>query len=152
MAQWKRICLPLQKIGFDPWIRNIPWSRKWQPALTFLPGKIPWKELTSSLQSLGSQESDMTEWLNTYRIYFIHSINSGVVFQSLSGVQLLATPWTAACQASLSLAISQSLLKLISIESVMSCNHLIHCHPFLLIPLIFLSVKVFSNELALCVR
>ena len=66
--------------------------------------------------------------------------------QSLSHVWLFATPWTAACQASLSITNSQSLLKLISIESVMSSNHLILCHPFLLLHSIFPSIKVFSNE------
>ena len=62
------------------------------------------------------------------------------------------TPWTAACQASLSFTISQSLLKLMSIELVMPSNHLILCHPFLLLPSIFPSIRVFSNELALCIR
>ena len=56
------------------------------------------------------------------------------------------TPWTAACQASLSITNSQSLLKLMSIESVMPSNHLILCHPLLLPPSIFLSIRVFSNE------
>ena len=62
------------------------------------------------------------------------------------------TPWTAACQASLSLNISQSLLKLMSIESVMPSNHLIVCHPLLLLPSIFSSIRVFSSELALRIR
>ena len=62
------------------------------------------------------------------------------------------TPWTAACQASLSLTISQSLLKLMSIESVMPSNHLILCCPLLLLPSIFPSSRVFSNELALRIR
>ena len=68
-----------------------------------------------------------------------------VVLQLLSCVQLFATPWTAACQASLSFAISQSLLKLMFIESVMPSNHLILCCP-LLLPSIFPSIRVFSNE------
>ena len=63
-----------------------------------------------------------------------------------------ATPWTAACQASLSITNSQSLLKLMSIESVMSTNSLILCHPLLLLPSIFPSITVFSNELLLCIR
>ena len=71
--------------------------------------------------------------------------------QSLSHVQLFATPWTTACQASLSITNSQSLLKFISIESVMPSNHLILCHP-LLQPSIFPSIRVFSNESALCIR
>ena len=66
--------------------------------------------------------------------------------QSLSCIQLFATPWTAACQASLSITNSQSLLKLMSIESVMPSNHLILCHPLLLPPSIFPSIRVFSDE------
>ena len=67
-------------------------------------------------------------------------------------VQVFATPWTAARQASLSFTISCSLLKLMSIESMMLSNHLILCCPCLLLPLIFLSIRIFSNELALCIR
>ena len=62
------------------------------------------------------------------------------------------TPWTAAYQASLSFIIFQSLLKLMSIDSVMPSNHLILCHPFLLLPSIFPSIRVFSNELTLHIR
>ena len=69
--------------------------------------------------------------------------------QLLSHVWLFATPWTKAHQASLSITNSQSLLKLMSIESVMSSNHLILCHPLLLSPLIFPSIRVFSSESAL---
>ena len=72
--------------------------------------------------------------------------------QSLSCVWLLATPWTAACQASLSITNSWSFLKLMSIESVMPSNHLILCRPLLLLPSIFPSLRVFSNETALCIR
>ena len=70
----------------------------------------------------------------------------------LSHVQLSATPWTAARQASLSITTSQSLLKLMSIESVMPCNHLILCHPLLLLPSIFPGIRVFSSELGLPIR
>ena len=72
--------------------------------------------------------------------------------QSLSRVQLFATPWTAACQASLSITNCQSLLKCMSIESVMPSNHPILCHPLLLPPSIFPSIRVFSNESALRIR
>jgi len=72
--------------------------------------------------------------------------------QSLSHVQLFVTPWTTACQASLSIINSRSLLKLISIESVMPSNHLILCHPLLLLPSIFPSIRVFSSESALRIR
>ena len=68
--------------------------------------------------------------------------------QLLSRVRLFATPWTAACQASLSITNSQSLLKLMSIESVIPSNHLILCHPLLLLPSIFPSIRVFSDESA----
>ena len=74
-----------------------------------------------------------------------------VVVQSLSCVQLFGTPWTAACQASLSYTIFRSLLKLMSIELVMPSNHLILCHP-LLLPSIFPSIRVFSSELVLYIR
>ena len=74
------------------------------------------------------------------------------IVQSLSHVQLFVTPWTAALQASLSFTITQSLLNLMSIESVMTSNHLIFCHPLLLLSSIFPSIRVFSNELTLCIR
>ena len=72
--------------------------------------------------------------------------------QSLSRVQLFVTPWTAARQASLSITNFQSLLKLMSIESVMPSNHLILCGPLLLLPLVFPSIRVFSNESVLYTR
>ena len=72
--------------------------------------------------------------------------------QSLSRVRLFVTPWTAARQASLSITNSQSLLKLMSIESMMPCNHLNLCHPLLLLPSIFPSIRVFSNESVLHIR
>jgi len=75
-----------------------------------------------------------------------------VVVLSLSHVQDFATPWTAVCQASQSFTIAWSLLKLMSSELVMPSNHLILCHPLLLLPSIFPSVRVFSNESALCIR
>ena len=72
--------------------------------------------------------------------------------QSLSLVLLFTTPWTAVRQASLSITNSWSLFKLMSIESVMSSNHLILCHPLLLPPSIFPSIRVFSDELVLLIR
>ena len=72
--------------------------------------------------------------------------------QLLSCVRLFVTPWTTAHQASLSIPNSRSLLKLISIELVVSSNHLILCHPLLLLPSIFPSIRVFSNESALHIR
>ena len=78
--------------------------------------------------------------------------SSLLVVELLSRVQLFATPWTAAYQASLFFAISQGVLKLMSIESMMPSSHLILCHPLLLLPSIFLSIRVFCSELALHIR
>ena len=75
-----------------------------------------------------------------------------IYIQLLSRVQLLATPWTAAGQASLSITKSQSLLKLMSIDLVMPSNHLILCCPLLLPPSIFPSIRVFSNKSVLHIR
>ena len=72
--------------------------------------------------------------------------------QLLSSVRLFAAPWTAACQASLSVTNSRSLLKLMSIELVIPSNHLILCHPLLLLPSIFPSIRDFSNESVLPIR
>ena len=73
-------------------------------------------------------------------------------FSSLSHDQLFATPWTAVHQASLSITNSQSLLKLMSIELVMPSNHLVLCRPHLLLPSVFPSIRIFSNESVLCIR
>ena len=75
-----------------------------------------------------------------------------IVVQSLSRVRPFGTPWTAARQTSLSFTISRSLLKLMSIESVMPSNHLVFCHPPLLLPSVFPSIRVSSNESYLHIR
>ena len=89
-------------------------------------------------------------------LYLCGSFNSAPSlissFQSLSHVWLFATPWTAAHQASLSITNSWSLLKLMSIKLVMPSKHLILCRPLLLLPSIFPSIRVFSNELVLRIR
>ena len=74
------------------------------------------------------------------------------VVQVLSHILLFATPRTAACQAFLSFTISWSLLRFMSMELVMLSNHLIFCRPLLLLPSVFLSIRVFANESALCIR
>ena len=88
-------------------------------------------------------------------LYCIHSVDkiilSSVQF-SRSIVSTVCDSWTAACQSSLSVTNYQSLLKLMSIELVMPPNYLILCHPFLLLPLIFPSIRVFSSESVLCIR
>ena len=75
-----------------------------------------------------------------------------VVVQLLSRVQLFGTPWTSTCRASVSSPISQSLLKLMSIGSVMPSNHLVLCRSLLLLPSIFPRIKTFSNESLICIR
>ena len=75
-----------------------------------------------------------------------------VALKFLSCVWLFVTPQTATCQASLSFTISQSLLKLMSIESMMPCNHIILSHPLLLLPSVFPSIRVFSKQFAFCIR
>ena len=100
------------------------------------------------------------DWFHMLHHSLIPGINSTwswcrILFSSvrlLSFVLLFVTPWTIARQASLSITNSQSLLKLMSIESVMPSNHLILCHPLLLSPSIFCSIRVFSNESALHIR
>ena len=72
--------------------------------------------------------------------------------QPFSHVRLFVTPWTAAPQASLSITDSQSLLRLMAIELVMPSNHLIFCHPLLLLPSVFPSIRVFSSESVVCIR
>ena len=89
-------------------------------------------------------------WKNMVYIFYLKAAFSSV--QSLSRVRLFATPWTAARQASLSITNSWSLLTLMSIESMVPSNHLILCHPLLLLPSIFPSIRVFSSESALRIR
>ena len=94
----------------------------------------------------GHKESDRIEATEHACIVILYSV------QLVSCVQLFATLWTAACQASLSITNSQSLLKLMSIESVMPSNHLILCCPLLRLPSVFPSIRVFSNESVLRIR
>ena len=108
------------------------------------------------LSKLGVGEGGMF----LFRYYTVQSFSPNfyrfscvfVVVQLRSCFWLSATLWTLADQSSLSFIISQSLLKLMSIEWVMPSNHLIFCHPLLLLPVIFPSIRVFSNESALCIR
>ena len=98
------------------------------------------------------------DWTQVSCIFTIDSLQSWILYnqdtweapfssvQSFSSVQLFATPWTAACQASLSIINSWSLLKLMSIELMMPSNHLILCYPLLFLPSMFSSIRVFSNE------
>ena len=97
--------------------------------------------------AVGRSDDENPGWERRARAPHLVQFNSVA-----SHVQLFVTPWTAARQASLSITNSQSLLKLMSIESMMPSNHLIPCHPPLLLPSIFPSIRVFSNESPLCIR
>ena len=121
---------------------------------SILAWEIPQKEESGSATVPGvTKQSDMTEWLNSNNKTFnnVYSVQFSSV-QSISRVQLFATPWAAAHQASLSITNSQSLPKLMSIESVMPSNHLILCRPLLLPPSVFPSIRVFSNESVLHIK
>ena len=91
-------------------------------------------------------------WRNKSNYFLITPLECCSSVQSLSCNRLFVTPWTAARQASLSITHSWSLLKLMSIESVIPSNYLILCHPLLLLPSIFPSIRVFSSETALRIR
>ena len=124
-----------------PELGRLPWRRKWPPTPVSLLGKFHGQRRLVGYSSQGHKDLDKTEWLTLIRFSV----------QSFNHVQLFETPWTAACQASLSITNSQSLLKFMSIESVMPSNHLILCRP-LLPPSIFPSIRVFSNESVLWIR
>ena len=121
---------------------------------SMLAWKIPWTEELGGLQSTGHKESDKTERLRFHCLLCSLARNTCcivVALQSLSHVPLFTAPWTGVPQALPSFTISQSLLKFMPIESVMLSNHFVFCC-LLLFPSIFPSIKVFSNELALCIR
>ena len=113
--------------------------------LNSFPGKLP---ISTSFSCFSGILSCPFIWDITFCFFTVII----VVLQALSHVWLFATPWTTARQASLSFTISHSLLKLTSMESVTPCNHLILCRPLLLLPSIFPSIRVFSNESVLPVR
>ena len=114
--------------------KSQQWPQDWKRSVFIL---IPKKRNAKECQT-------------TTQLHSSHTLASSV--QSLSRVQLFATPWTAACQASLSITNCGSLLKLMSIESVMPFNHLTLCCPLLLPSSIFPSIRVFSNESVLSIR
>ena len=126
----------------ETWVQSLsredPLDKEMATHSSILAWKIPWTEEPGGLYSLGSQKVRHDgDWARTH---------ASIAVQSLSGVRLFAAPWTVVAQASLSITNSQSLLKLMSIESVMPSNHLLLCYPLLLLPSIFPSIRVFSNE------
>ena len=120
----------------------------WWPKLS--KPKMPWKIHTRA-RSVPVSQSTLPLYTPLWCslslvLYKLHSV------QLLSRVWFFVTPWTVALQASLSITNFQSLLKLMSIESVMPSNHLILCCPLLLLPSVFPSITVFSSEAVLCIR
>ena len=119
--------------------------------------KFHFCQLSSELNRRRYRQSERNESSMLLEFYLKQAISFillcvFVVVQSLSHVRLFVTPWTAACQASLSFTISLSLLKSMSIWLVLLSNHLIFCCPLLLLPSIFPSIRVLSNESALCFK
>ena len=112
---------------------------------------IQWENKCKKSAGEGGREEKKSGG-NTGGCHHFYSFSLDQSVQLLSHVWLCATPWTAAHQASLSITNTWSLLKLMSIESVMSSNHLILCGPLLLLPSIFPSIRVFSNESVLHIR
>ena len=144
--QWQAIFLVLQN--------HCRWLQPWHSAqLRYHWTETHWISLNSFnwipwIHSVEFNEYHWTEIQFSSDISHDTSVQFNSV-QSLSHVQLFVTQWIAACQASLSITNSQSLFKLMSIESVTPSNHLILCCPLLLLPSIFPSIRVFSNELAI---
>ena len=131
------------------------------------PGNLPSPGIQPAVEHVSSvwqaDSSPLSHQGSPVYVWLIHLViqqkltehckaNIIVVIQSLSCVQLFSTPWTAACQASLSINNSQSLLKLMSIDFMIPPNHLNICHPLLLLPSIFPRIGFFFSELALCIR
>ena len=124
---------------------GFPRQEYWSGLLFPSPGDLPGSGIESESFALAGRFFTKLPGKPSY----YHQFSS---VQSLSHVQLFATSWTAARQASLSITNSRSLPKFMSIDSVMPSNHLILCRPLLLLPSIFPSIRVFSNESALHIR
>ena len=127
------------------------WSLAWKCGVltTGLPAKSPNFSFSFPLFLPSSLSLCLSLSLAFLSFHLTFRISSA---QLLSHVQLFATSWTAACQVSLSITSSWNLLRLTSIELVMSTNHLILCHPLILLPSIFPSIRVFSNESVLHIK
>ena len=154
-------CRRLKGCRLDPWIGKIPWSRKWQPTPVFLRGKFHGQRSLAGYRPCHDWAHTYWRKCERYACQECSRAGSSAAryrnnwlssVQSLSCVWLFATPWAAARQAPLSVTNCQSLPKPMSIESMMPSNHLILCHPLLLLPSIFPSIRVFSNESALRIR
>ena len=140
------LCSPVTSQPLGPrWLSH--WSIRWKLDTYIL--------LSIHKLSTGEQLLEINGKMASWKLFLVQAFCSCCEFSSvqvLSHVQLFVTQWTAAYQASLSIANSQSSLKLMPIESVMPSNHLIVCHPLFLPPSVFPSIRVFSNESALRIR
>ena len=125
---------------FNPWVGKITWRREWLPNPVFQAGEF---QPRMDYRPWSRKESETTERLSLTQFSSV---------QSVSCIRLFVNPQTAARQASLSITNSRSLLKLMSIKSVMPSNFLILCCPLLLPPSIFPRIRVFSNESVLHIR
>ena len=135
--------------GFDPWVGEIPWRREMLPTPVFWPEEFHGLYVVfMGSQRVGHDWAPFTFCLEKPQSRSDYQVQ----IQLLSPVSLFVTPWTAAHQANLSITNSQSLLKLISIESVIPSSNLIPCCPLLLPHSIFRSIRIFSNESVLCIR
>ena len=135
-------CRRHKRLGFNPWARKIPWRRKWKPTPVFLPQKSHVQRRLVGCSPWGCRVRHDWDWTCTHTLYYFIGF---VAVESLDCVQLFVTPWTAAHWASCPSQSPGSWLKLMSIELVMLTNHL-HCP---LLPSVFPSIRVFSNESAL---
>ena len=113
---------------------------------------LGWVAISFSRESFHTRDWTHISYVGRWILYYWVTWEAFSSVQLLSCVWLFLTPWAAARQASLSVTNSRRLLKLMSIESVMPSNHLVLCHPLLLLPSILPNIRVFSNESALCIR
>ena len=139
----------MQETQESSWVGKISWSRKWLTHSSILAyenstDRGAWRPAVHGVAESQAHHSLRQLFTSQYQFWNL--------IQSLSCVLLFETPWTAAHQASLSITTSRSLLKLTSSESVMKSNHFVLCRPLLLLPSVFPSIRVFSDELALCIR
>ena len=141
---------------WENWVRSLGWKDPLEEGMATHSSILAWRipmdrgAWWARVHGVAKSQTQLSE-LSTSVLFMYRCLCIGSV-QSLSHVQLFATPWTAAHQASLSITNSWSLLKLMSIESVMPSNHLILCRSLLLLPSIFPSIRVFSNESDLRIR
>ena len=145
--KWKRKCVLLRCVR----LFAIQWTVACRTPLSIeFSRQEYWRGLP--FPSLGDLSYPGIKPRSFFTVWATREAHRSVVVQSQSHVWLFVIPWTAACQASLSFTISWSLLKLKSIEMVMLSNHFIFRCPLLLLPSIFPSIRIFSNELALCIK